>query len=130
VLSAYHLEASIAAQYCTAPTYADTNWTQIFALTERLLVLRPTPVIQLNLAIVAGRAFGVDEGLRRLRAIERDKRLRDYPWLHATLGVLYQERGDLAVAAGYLRRAIALTESTPERALLEARLSACASSPH
>ena len=54
----YVLQAAIASLYAEAPTYEETDWPQIVALYDRLLVVWPSPVVALNravpLAMVAG----------------------------------------------------------------------------
>src|SRR6202012_5138823 len=44
----YQLQAGIAAVHADAPTAADTDWRQILALYDQLLVVAPTPVVALN----------------------------------------------------------------------------------
>ena len=58
VLTDYHLEASVAAQHCTASSFEETNWVAIEQLYEQLLFLKPSPLVRLNLAIVRGHIAG------------------------------------------------------------------------
>ena len=123
-LSAYHLEASVAAQHCVAESFEATNWSFIQALYEKLLEVRPNPIVQLNLAIVVGQVQGPDVAVERLQRIAQGGRLRDYPLLHASLGALLTEAGRPREAIDALERALALTEAVPERDLIEQRLAA------
>src|SRR5207244_13321899 len=50
-LSAYHLQAGIAACHCAASDYESTDWPQILSLYDRLLELDDSPVIALNRAV-------------------------------------------------------------------------------
>src|SRR6202012_540866 len=47
-MTAYHLEAAIAAEHCLAPTFEETNWNTIHAYYTALARLKPSSVIKLN----------------------------------------------------------------------------------
>ena len=64
---------------------ADTDWPRIAALYDRLCVVAPSPVIDLNRAIAHSMAFGPDAGLRRGDE-SADAALRDYAPLPAARG--------------------------------------------
>src|SRR5215469_4539121 len=55
-LSALPLEAGIASVHAGARTFAETDWPPLARYYETLLKLKPTPVVQLNAAIVAAYA--------------------------------------------------------------------------
>src|SRR5919201_415811 len=55
----YQIQAAIAALH----TELDTDWPQIAALYERLLVYLPSPVVQLNRAVAIAMAEGAERGL-------------------------------------------------------------------
>lgn len=121
-LSPYHIEASVAAQHSLSKSFEATNWRFIRQLYEKLLELRPSPLVELNLAIVIGQMDGSEAALERIQAIVKGGRLRDYPLLHASLGALLGEAGRSREAIDALERALALTEASPERDLLEHRI--------
>src|SRR5262245_29214437 len=50
-MTEYHVEAAIAWVHATAPHADATNWGMIVALYDRLLAIRPSPVVALNRAI-------------------------------------------------------------------------------
>ena len=50
----YQLQAAINAVHADAPTVEQTDWSQIVALYDQLLVVAPTPVVALNRAIAIG----------------------------------------------------------------------------
>ena len=50
----YQLQAAINAVHADAPTLQQTDWLQIVALYDQLLVVAPTPVVALNRAIAIG----------------------------------------------------------------------------
>ena len=62
----YQLQAAIVACHATAPTYAATDWQEVVALYDRLLLLTPTPVISLNRALAVAELRGPAEALDAL----------------------------------------------------------------
>ncbi len=63
----FELEAAIAACHATAKTYAETDWTDIIALYDRLLEVAPTDVVRLNRAVAIGERDGREGRTRRAR---------------------------------------------------------------
>jgi RNA polymerase sigma-70 factor (ECF subfamily) len=120
-ISPYHLEAGIAACHALAPTYDATDWTQIVALYDKLLVMAPSPVVSLQRAIAVGRARGPRQGLRALDAIG-DARLDDSAVLAAAAADLMVQLGDARGARAAYRRALELCGTEPERRFLEKKL--------
>jgi RNA polymerase sigma-70 factor (ECF subfamily) len=121
-VSAYHLQAGIAAAHAAAPDYAATDWNEIVSLYDALLDLEPSPVVALNRAIARSRVYGPAAGLRDLHALRDDPTLTRYVLFHATLGELSRETGDLSAAEQHYRAALALPSSDPSRRFLERRL--------
>jgi RNA polymerase sigma factor (sigma-70 family) len=124
-LSAWHLEAAIAAEHAAAPSVEGTRWPAIRDLYDRLLALRPSPVVALNRAIAVGMAEGPERGLEEIGAIDDQERLAGYPFLPAAIGELELRRGRPDRAAVALRAALALARNPAERALLGRKLAAC-----
>jgi RNA polymerase sigma-70 factor (ECF subfamily) len=122
-MTAYHLEAAIAACHALAPDYAATDWPRIVELYDRLLALAPSPVVALQRAIAIGRSQGARAGLRALRQIAGDERLDEDPVLAAASGELKALLGDRAGARAAYRRALELAGSDAERRFLESKLS-------
>jgi RNA polymerase sigma factor (sigma-70 family) len=128
-VSAYHVEAAIAAAHMTAPSVDDTDWTQIVALYDRLMGIEPSPVVALNRAIAIGQRDGADRGLEALRSIADAARLRRYPFYPAAMGELELRRGHLDAARSYFVSASALARSGVERRFLERRVRECSPAP-
>lgn len=122
-VTAYHLEAAIAAEHCLAPDFASTNWERIHNYYVELEKLKPSSVIRLNLAIVTGKKDGPRAALRLLHELEQHRALDNYYLLPASLGEFYQELGQLEEARGCFRRAQGLTRSTGIREVLERKIS-------
>jgi predicted RNA polymerase sigma factor len=121
-MSAYHLEAAIAACHALAPTYEATDWPRIASLYDRLLELQPSPVVALQRAIAIGRAKGPRAGLRALQQVAGDARLEDDPVLAAASADLKQALGDTRGARAAYRRALELVGTEPERRYVEGKL--------
>jgi len=124
-LSAYHVEAAIAAIHAEAATAAETRWDEIVELYDLLLRIRPSPVVALNRAMAVAQHLGAARGLEELRAIEGSERLAGYPFYAAALGELELRQGRPDVGAEHFRAAIALARNPAERRFLEERLDLC-----
>jgi RNA polymerase sigma factor (sigma-70 family) len=121
----YVLQAALAACHARARRAADTDWPRIAALYDRLRVVAPSPVIDLNRAIAHSMAFGPDAGLRLVDEIADAAALRDYAPLPAARGDFLFRAGRLAEARSEFTAAATLTRNARERAFLLARADAC-----
>jgi RNA polymerase sigma factor (sigma-70 family) len=121
----YVLQAALAACHARARRAADTDWVRIAALYDRLRVVTPSPVIDLNRAIAHGMAFGPDAGLRLVDEIADAPALRGYAPLPAARGDCLFRTGRLAEARSAFEAAAALTRNARERDFLLARAEAC-----
>ena len=92
-LTAFHVEAAIAAVHATAPSAATTPWPEIVALYDTLLCLAPSPIVGLNCAIALAEAEGPERGMAELAALDA-RALESYVFYHAALGQLSARAGD------------------------------------
>ena len=122
VLTAFHIEASIAAQHCIAPSMDATNWAFIRQLYERLMVLKPSPLIKLNLGIVTLMIEGPRAAIIQVETLREDRKLKKHPLLWATLGSLYAHLDQTDAARRAYAKAGALSESPRERLVLSGRI--------
>ena len=79
----YQVPAAIAALHSQAPSQDETDWRQIEALYATLMLLQPSPVVELNRAVAVAMAEGPAP---RLEIMERPKvaaALQDYRWFHS-----------------------------------------------
>jgi RNA polymerase sigma factor (sigma-70 family) len=120
-----HLEAAIAAKHTSAPSWDATDWGGIVALYDRLLALRPTPVVALNRVVALGQAQGPAAGLAALAQIPGLPLLQDYVFLAATQADLLRRAGRLAQAVPHYLRAQQLSRSDAERRFFARRLREC-----
>jgi RNA polymerase sigma-70 factor, ECF subfamily len=118
----YQLQAAIAACHAQAPTVADTDWPQIVALYDLLLVAQPSPVVRLNRAVAVAMGGELAAGLRLVDELAEEGALAEYHLLEATRAELMRRLGDRGGAARAYQRALALAGSAPERQFLTRRL--------
>jgi RNA polymerase sigma factor (sigma-70 family) len=121
----YVLQAALAACHARARRAADTDWPRIAALYDRLRIVAPSPVVDLNRAIAHSMAFGPEAGLRLVDEIGDDDALRHYAPLPAARGDFLFRAGRLAEARSEFQAAATLTRNVRERAFLLARAEAC-----
>jgi RNA polymerase sigma-70 factor (ECF subfamily) len=118
----YQLQAAIVALHATAPSYADTDWAEIVAIYDRLLVLQPTPVVALNRALALAELAGPARALSEVEPLA--ERLDRYHLFHAARAELLRRLGRDDEARDADRRALALATNPAERRLLRQRLAA------
>ena len=126
-LTAYHLEAAIAAAHASAPGVDETDWESIVTLYDRLMTVAPSPVVALNRAIAIAQRDGAERGIEELHAIADRERLHKYPFFPAALGELELRRGHRAAAREHFSAALDLARNPMERRFLEKRMRACES---
>jgi RNA polymerase sigma-70 factor (ECF subfamily) len=113
-LGAYQLQAAINAVHADAATVQETDWSQIVALYDQLLVVAPTPVVALNRAIAIGELHGPAAALPLVEELDLDGY---YPF-HATRADLLRRLGRHREAAAAYRRAAAMAPTEAEREFL------------
>jgi RNA polymerase sigma factor (sigma-70 family) len=121
----YALQAALAACHARARTAAETDWPRIAGLYDRLRVVMPSPVVELNRAVAHSMAFGPEAGLRLLDAIADAAALRHYAPLPAARGDFLLRAGRPAEARAAFEAAARLSRNARERAFLLARADAC-----
>jgi RNA polymerase sigma-70 factor (ECF subfamily) len=111
---AYQLQAAISAVHADAPTFEETDWSQIVALYDQLLAVAPTPVVALNRAIAIGEVKGPGAALALVDELDLDTY---YPF-HATRADLLRRLGRNSEAAAAYERAAAIAPTDAERDFL------------
>ena len=121
LLSAYHVQAAIAACHAMAVRPDDTDWRQIVAHYDTLLALVPSPVVQLNRAVAISMVHGPERGLHALDQIDAEA-LRGYYLLPATRAELLRRADRRAEAAAQYEATLELAKTGPERRFIEERI--------
>jgi RNA polymerase sigma-70 factor (ECF subfamily) len=116
----YQLQAAIVACHAGAASYAATDWEEIVALYDRLLLLEPTPVVALNRAVALAERDGPQAALLALDPL--GGRLDGWHLFHAARGELLRRLGRREEARRAVARALLLVANPGERRLLEERL--------
>ncbi len=113
----YQFQAAINAVHSDAATAADTDWGQILALYDQLMVMAPTPVVALNRAVALAEVDSPEAALAAIHELD----LAGYHLYHAIRAELLARTGDDGGAAAAYDAAIALTDNAAERASLSRR---------
>jgi len=124
-LTEYHVEAAIAWVHTTSHRAEDTDWGMIVSLYDKLMAIRPSPVVALNRGIAVGQREGPRRGLEEIRAIANSERLANYPFYHAALGEFEFRMARHEVAREHFQSALTLARNPTERRFLEQRIDAC-----
>ena len=118
----FQIQAAIAAVHADAATAEATDWGQIVALYDQLLVVAPTPDVALNRAVAVAERDGPAAGLALVEELAEP--LGGYHLLHAVRGELLARLGRAEDAAAAFDEALRGTENAAERELLERRRAA------
>jgi RNA polymerase sigma-70 factor (ECF subfamily) len=121
----YALQAAIAAGHARAQRPADTDWHRITALYDALVQVAPSPVVQLNRALAASRAYGPAEGLSLLAQLMTEPALGSYHLLPAAAGDMTCLAGDHPRAREYFLQAAGIAVNPRDRAALQRRAADC-----
>ena len=111
----YQLQAAIQLAHNQAASADATPWAEIARLYQSLDSLQPTPVVQLNWAVAL--AFNGEHGRawHLLEALDQSGLLADYSPYYVARAELLRQQGDLAAAAGALRKAAAVSTNRIEQ---------------
>jgi RNA polymerase sigma-70 factor, ECF subfamily len=107
----YQLQAAINAVHADARSIEETDWFQIVALYDQLLLISPTPVVAMNRAIAIGEVRGPDAAL----ALVDELALENYYSFHATRADLLARLGRDREATLAYERAAAMAPTDAER---------------
>ncbi|MEO1228158.1 MAG: sigma-70 family RNA polymerase sigma factor [Myxococcota bacterium] len=123
--SPYAIEAAIAALHAQAESAEGTDWPQIAALYTALeRASGASPVVALNAAVARALAGDLDEGLRRLDALEAEGKLARYHLLPAARADLLARAGRHDEARKAYQKALSIVGNDVERRFLERRMEA------
>jgi RNA polymerase sigma-70 factor, ECF subfamily len=118
------VQAAIAAVHAEAPSFEDTDWSEIVALYDLLRRLWPgSSVVDLNRAVAIGFRDGPQAGLDALDPLLDEPSLATYSYLSAARADFLRRLGRSEEAAEAYREALALTDNEAERRFLTDRLS-------
>jgi RNA polymerase sigma-70 factor (ECF subfamily) len=113
----YQIQAAINAVHSDAEQALDTDWSQVLALYDQLLVLAPTPVVRLNRAVAVAQVHGAAAGLAEIDQLG----LTGYYLFHAVRADLLCRVGRADEAVDSYDAALALTGNDAEQRFLRER---------
>lgn len=119
ILSAYHLEASIACLHCTATSYEATDWKTITDLYAKLAQDKPNPFVELNYAISLYYSGEKKRAFEILNELQRHPFLNQYYLLNAALGKFHHLEGNDTLARQFLLRAYDQTSFEKEKDFIQ-----------
>jgi RNA polymerase sigma-70 factor (ECF subfamily) len=122
----YALQAAIAALHAEARSFEETDWRQIVALYDELVLAAPSPVVELNRAAGVAMAAGPERGLELIDGLD----LRRYHLFHSARADLLRRLERYGEAADAYRDALSLEPPARDRRYLERRLSEVQDSAH
>jgi RNA polymerase sigma-70 factor, ECF subfamily len=115
----YQILAAINAVHTSVPDARDTDWSQIIALYDQLVLLDPSPIVTLNRAIAVAELDGPEVALAVVNRLADE--LADYHAYHATRADLLRRLGCSQQSRAAYDRAIELAGNTAETAYLTRR---------
>ncbi len=118
----YSLQAAIAAVHAGVPEAAATDWARIVSLYDLLMLVAPSPVVELNRAVAVAMRDGPEPGLALIDALLARGELTSYHFAHSARADLCRRLGKAADARASYALALKLTQQAPERRFLERRL--------
>jgi RNA polymerase sigma-70 factor (ECF subfamily) len=116
----YVVQASIAQCHAVAAAASATDWSRIVSLYAELLVVTPSPIIELNRAVAVGMHDGPEAGLAAIDAVAGQ--LTGLHLVAAARADLLCRAGRADDAAAQYRVAIEMVPTEAERAQLRRRL--------
>ncbi len=118
----YTVQAAISAVHASAADAESTDWTQIVGLYDVLMLITPSPVVELNRAVAVAMRDGSDAGLQLVDSILERGDLNDYYLAHSARGEFCRRLDRRADALKSYERALELARQGPERRFLERRM--------
>ncbi len=118
----YQIQAAVNAVHTDGDA---TDWAQVLALYDQLLLMQPTPIVALNRAVAVAEVHGPAAALAEIEDLD----LPGYHLLPATRADLLTRLGRTEEARGAYDEAAALATNDTERAFLEARRSRLVHAP-
>jgi RNA polymerase sigma-70 factor, ECF subfamily len=115
----YQILAAINAVHTSAREGRDTDWSQVVALYDQLVLIDPSPIVALNRAVAVAELDGPNVALADVDGLEDE--LAGYHAYHATRAELLRRLGCSQKSRAAYDRAIELAGNTAETAYLTRR---------
>ncbi len=119
----YQVQAAIASLHAQARHAEETDWPQIALLYNALLIMVPSPIVELNRAVAVAMSEGIDSGMNLLDRLGKTGQLDSYYLFHAARADLFRRAGRWHEALTAYSRALEHCQNSVERAFLHRRIS-------
>lgn len=123
----YQLLAAISAVHTSARDFRETDWSQVLALYDQLVLVDPSPVVSLNRAVAVAEIDGPRVALAAVGRL--GNALAGYHAFHATRADLLRRVGRTQESRSAYDQAIALAGNAAETAYLTRRRDQLGSAP-
>lgn len=120
--SAYHIEAMIAYLHCVAPSFKSTDWKKIVSLYSKLVVINPSPFVELNWAIAKYYTGERLAAIDHLRKLEKIAFINNYHLFHVAMGKILSET-DIDKGVDHLKKANHLAPHPAEKNYIKGLIS-------
>lgn len=120
-LTTYHIEAAIAYEHCSAPTFEQTNWKQILDYYDMLVEIQPSAIAALNRLTVVYKFKGAAATLPELNNASFLAEWKKHYLYYSLLAEIYSAT-DKQKAIANFEKAISLTQSDAEKKLLRKKM--------
>jgi RNA polymerase sigma factor (sigma-70 family) len=114
-VSSYHILATISAHHCTAQSFEATDWQSILNLYDNLLQLDPSPIVQLNRAVVLSMTANPGMALNEIEGIKDKTALSSYLPYYTVRAQLCRQTNQYEKANNLLEEALKLAPNEPVR---------------
>ena len=122
-LGPYTIQAAIASVHAAADSVQNTRWDIITGYYDMLLLINPSPIVELNRAIAVGMHQGPKAGLSLINKLLSEGKLDSYHLIYSAKADFSKRLGLKKEAMNAYKKAIELSRQEPERRYLENQLS-------
>lgn len=84
--TAWHARAALAGVHARAPSYGETDWTELVIHYDALVAMAPSPTAHLGRVVALAKVHGAERGLRELEALRADPKLAELGTFEAARG--------------------------------------------
>ena len=122
----YQIQAAIACLHSIAPSFEETDWSQIIVLYSLLEARLPTPVVRVNRAVAIAEVDGPAAGLQALDVLAGSS-IERWHLYWATIADLHRRLGNTGAAESAYETALGCQPNDTDRRFLEKRLAGLSS---
>lgn len=118
-VSAYHIEAMIAAQYSLPASAHEIDWEATLWLYDQLLLFNASSSVKINRAYVLSKVNGIEEAIQLLLSLPN---MQTNFFYHVMLGELYKRQHRIEISKQHFLQAITLVQPGKIKQAIENKL--------